>query len=257
MKNFFRRLWNEVGIYKAQHPLIRGMWFAGGRQFVRRPPTEEERFLLSLSLVGKTVYDVGANVGIMTLFFARSVGDSGKVVAFEPHPYSYHRLNRNLRVNRLANVVSLQCAVGDTATTLDLFQPSRHLSAATFDREKAENLKEGALIVHHVEVDSLDSLIARYQLPLPDMVKVDVEGFEVHVLRGAHETIQRCYPDWFIEIHRNINEEPTTPQIVEMLTTYSYRFYHVETQSVVTQETASSIRGGHIFAQFEGKSGAV
>ncbi|GIV18162.1 MAG: hypothetical protein KatS3mg022_3597 [Armatimonadota bacterium] len=257
MKDFLRRVWNEVGIYRAQHPLIRGMWFVGGRLFAGRPPTEEERFLLSLDLLGKTVYDVGANVGIMTLFFARSVGDSGRVVAFEPHPYSYRRLNRNLRVNRLSNVTSFQCAIGDTAAVLDLFQPSWHLSAATFDREKAVQLKEGALIIHQVEVDSLDSLIARYHLPLPDMVKVDVEGFEVHVLRGARETIQRCYPDWFIEIHRNVHGESTTSQVVEMLTTYSYQFYHVETQSVVTQETASSIRGGHVFAQFEGKSGVV
>lgn len=248
MRNWLRRIWNEVGIYKVRHPLINGMWFVGGRQFQSRQPTAEETFLMSLDLRDKVVYDIGANVGIMTLFFARSVGDGGTVVAFEPHPYSFHRLNRNIKVNRLRNVRALHVAVGEQKAQLELFQPSRHLSAATFDREKAVRMQEGNIIVHTVEVDTLDSLIACYQLPAPDMIKVDVEGFEVNVLLGASETIRRFKPAWFIEIHRDASESPTTQQVVKLLAPYGYQFFHVENQAGITEDIADTIRGGHLFA---------
>ena len=203
---------------------------------------------MSLDLKDRVVYDIGANVGIMSLFFAKSVGDSGTVVAFEPHPYSFHRLSRNIKVNRLRNVRALHVAVGEQRTHLELFQPSRHLSAATFDRERAVQMQEGDIIVHTVEVDTLDSLITRYQLPPPNMIKVDVEGFEVNVLLGAGETIRRFKPAWFIEIHRDVSETPTTQQVVRLLAPYGYQFFHVENHAGITEDIAETIRGGHLFA---------
>lgn len=247
MYNLLRRIWNEIGIYKARYPLIDGMWFVGGRIFRSRQPTDEDVFLMSLDLKGKVVYDIGASDGIMTLFFSRSVGDNGTVVAFEPHPYSFRRLKRNIKVNRLQNVRALQVAVGDQKMHLELFQPSRLLTAATFDREMAVQLNAGDLVLHTVEVDTLDSLIARYQLPLPSMVKVDVEGFENNVLLGALETIVRSKPNWLIEIHHDAMGNPKTQQVIKTLSSFKYRFYHVEGHVMVTEGLANSIRGGHLF----------
>lgn len=247
MKDWFRRVWNEVGVYKARHPLIRGMWFVGGRLFVARPMTSEEQFLASLPLKGQVVYDIGANVGVMTLFFAKAVGDNGQVVAFEPHPYSFRRLQRNVRMNRLSNVRMVNSAVGASSAQLELFQPSKHLSAATFDREKAIQLREGEIVVHVVKVEPLDGLISRYQLPSPNLIKVDVEGFENNVLLGAMTTIEECRPSWFIEIHCNAEGVATTQQVVETLSSFRYRFLHVESQQEVAENTVHTIRGGHLF----------
>jgi len=248
MEAWFRRIWNEIGVYKARHPLIGGMWFVGGKLFVAREATAEDVFLQSLDLKGKVVYDIGANVGVMTLFFAKAVGADGEVLAFEPHPYSFRRLCRNVKVNRLKHVRGFQKAVGNEPAKLELYQPSRHLSAATFDKERALGLREGDLVVHEVEVDTLDAYIHKHALPAPHLIKVDVEGFEVAVLLGAEETIQRWRPAWFIEIHTRGNGETTAPELVDMLTKRDYELFHVESQGVVHSETASALRGGHLYA---------
>lgn len=246
-----RRLWNAVGIYKARHPLITGMWFVGGRLFDRREPSPEEQFLIGLNLDGKTVYDVGAHVGLMTLFFARSVGSKGSVVAFEPHPYSYKRLLRNVRVNRLHHVRLVNKGAGDVPTMLVLHQPSRHSSGATLNGERAARLNEGRLLQYTVEIDTIDNMVKSLNLPPPDFVKIDVEGFEKHVLKGAMWTIEHNGPDFFIEIHRLADGTPTTRGVIEVLRAYNYTFYHVENGEHVDAHNCSHIRSGHIYAVCE------
>lgn len=243
-----RRLWNTVGIYKARHPLIVGMWVVGGRFFDKRAPTPEERFLMRLNFDGKTVYDVGANVGQMTLFFARAAGAAGFVVAFEPHPYSYKGLLRSVRVNRLRHVRLVNKGAGDAPTTLVLYQPSRHLSGATLNGERAARLNEGRLLQYTVEIDTIDNMVESLNLPLPDFVKIDVEGFEEHVLRGAIRTLEHNGPDFFIEIHRLADGTPTTAGVIGILRAYNYTFYHVESGGHIDAHNCSNIRGGHIFA---------
>ncbi len=247
-RDLLRSIWNTVGIYRAKHPLIAGMWFVGGRLFRARRPTEEEAFLLSRKWEGQVVYDVGANVGVMTLFFARAVGFGGHVVAFEPHPYSFKRLTRNVRVNRLHNVTLVNVGVGNKAEILTIFQPSRHLSGATLNGERAARLNEGELIRYEVQVDTMDNLISTLNLPVPQLIKIDVEGFEEQVLRGGSQTISRRRPELFIEIHPLADGTPTTGAMVSLLAPMGYRFYHVETARWFQADEHLSVRGGHIYA---------
>lgn len=242
-----RRIWSSVGIYKARHPLINGMWFVGGRHFRKREPTEEDRFLMSLELTGKVVYDIGANEGIMTLFFARAVGATGSVVAFEPHPYSFQRLSRNVGVNRMRNVRLVKKGAGEASAMLVLYQPSRHLSAATLNGERAARLDEGRLLEFSVEIDTLDNMVEVLSLPAPDFVKIDVEGFEEQVLKGALRTIERHRPAFFVEIHRLADGTLTTAKVIEILKAYGYTFYHVEDGENIDIDNCSHIRGGHIY----------
>ncbi len=247
LSSFVRRLWNTVGIYKAKHPLIGGMWFVGGKLFRARQPTEEERFLMGMECEGKVVYDIGANVGLMTLFFARSVGPTGYVVAFEPHPDSFRRLSRNVRVNRLRHVRLVNVGVGAETTALTLYQPSRHLSGAALTGGRVFQPDEGKPIEFTVQIDTLDNLVNRLELPAPDFVKVDVEGYEVQVLRGAMQTIQQHKPAFLIEIHRLAGDSPTTSKVIETLDAYGYTFYHVESGEYTSIDTCQNIRGGHIY----------
>ncbi|NSW78203.1 MAG: FkbM family methyltransferase [Chthonomonadetes bacterium] len=251
LSDFVRRLWNTVGIYKAKHPLITGMWFVGGKLFSARQPTEEERFLVGMECEGKVVYDIGANVGLMTLFFARAVGPTGYVVAFEPHPYSFRRLSRNVRVNRLRHVRLVNVGVGDETTSLILYQPSRHLSGAAFSGGRVFRPDEGQPIEFTVHVDTLDNLIKRFELPTPDYVKVDVEGYEVRVLRGAMQTIQQHKPAFFIEIHRLAGDMPTTGKVIEILDAYGYTFYHVVSGVHIGIDTCQDVRGGHLYCMHQ------
>lgn len=74
--------------------------------------TEEEKLFKRLDLKGKTVFDIGAFNGIFTLFFARAVGEKGKVVAFEPNPSLCKTIKENLLLNNFSNVEVMQVALG-------------------------------------------------------------------------------------------------------------------------------------------------
>lgn len=93
-------------VYTARSGLAKGMKLRGGFSFLPRPMPKEAPTLFKIadSLRGGVVYDIGANLGITTLFFARCVGENGSVIAFEPVAPIAERLKENLRLNQVRNV---------------------------------------------------------------------------------------------------------------------------------------------------------
>jgi FkbM family methyltransferase len=139
---------------------------------------------------GATMVDVGANVGTHTVPFARAVGEQGTVLAFEPQRWSFHLLCANVALNALSNVQCLRQALGDRAGSVAIPRLSPHESrnfgaVATLPAGNGED----------VACVTLDSL----ELPACDLIKIDVEGAEPQVLRGASATIARHRPVLFVE----------------------------------------------------------
>ena len=154
-------------------------------------------FLGSRIRSGMTVYDVGANRGQMALFFARTVGPSGRVVSFEPAPPTYASLRRNVSLNGVANVDARNVAVGDSdgwaAFHFESDRPTEgYLTSARRDLGGAASFV--------VQVRCLDSLLSEGSPP-PDVIKIDVEGAAPGVLRGARRLIARHGPSVYIELH--------------------------------------------------------
>lgn len=110
--------------HTIRYGLAKGMKRIGGISFLplNKKNSRESQFLKTLDLQNKIVYDVGAFEGIMTLFFARKVGE-GKVVAFEPNPQNFNMLKRNIEVNNLTNVLLCNYAIGNKDETIDLIVP--------------------------------------------------------------------------------------------------------------------------------------
>jgi FkbM family methyltransferase len=134
-------------------------------------------------------YDVGANIGVFTVEVARSLGPSGQVIAFEPAPGAFAILLRNIELNRLGNVTAIAVGLADVAGPRQLYlRPAINLGAASFVAQP------GTAPDAVVGLWRLDDLVARRRLPDPTVVKVDVEGFELRVLRGAVELIERARP---------------------------------------------------------------
>jgi FkbM family methyltransferase len=143
---------------------------------------EATRFLKN----GMVAVDVGANVGAFSLLASRLVGRDGKVLALEPVPENYRCLCRTLGLNRLANVAPFELAIGDTRGSLRLSlsdNPGGH--SAVLDRGD-----------QHIEVPmaTLDEVCAEQELERLDFLKIDVEGFEPEVVRGARESLARFRP---------------------------------------------------------------
>ncbi len=135
---------------------------------------------------GGVFMDIGANVGFFTLLAARRVGKGGQVHAFEPEPRTYAALRRNIALNRLTNVTAWQLALSDTAGTATLFPHAGGNSGAASLRP-LEN--SGPPVA--VELDTYDRLAAERGLPVPSLIKIDVEGAETKVIRGMTQLLSQ------------------------------------------------------------------
>jgi FkbM family methyltransferase len=147
-------------------------------------PNYEEAFkseLFGAIRPGDCVWDVGANVGYYTVKFCEAVPD-GQVVAFEPNPMSRDRLREALRARQ--NVTIRPEALGSAAGRLN-FSPGKDALGAT-SKVNPSGSGEGDIIV---VVERGDELINAGLVPMPNVIKIDTEGFEREVIEGISKTL--------------------------------------------------------------------
>ncbi|MDZ7787692.1 MAG: FkbM family methyltransferase [Halofilum sp. (in: g-proteobacteria)] len=145
---------------------------------------------------GDTAIDVGANVGIFTLQMARSVTSAGRVLAFEPHPLSISALRRNLALNHMTDEVEVhELALGETDCDMTITVPGTNQGSATL-RQRASNPENGI----NVPVRNFSHWIRQYGDPSAKIIKIDVEGFELSVLKGMAQYLEREAPVLLIEL---------------------------------------------------------
>jgi FkbM family methyltransferase len=131
---------------------------------------------------GMTFLDVGANFGYFTLLAASIVGAEGRVLAVEPSPYAYGRLSETVGVNSLNRVRVEQLGLSDSNGTLDLY-----VSASAFHSPTMSAGSGGEPVA--VPVRRLDDCLADWEAGTIDLMKLDVEGHEPFVLRGAGDAL--------------------------------------------------------------------
>lgn len=140
---------------------------------------------------GDCFVDVGANIGLMSVFASQCVGQTGKVIAFEAHPQTYDLLKYNIELNKAANIEPYAFALGDaqsTAVIYDNWDINRGGASLVIRNEGSQG--------HEVEVRTLDELLPDVD---PKLIKVDVEGFELQVLKGARNIIAAARPALIVE----------------------------------------------------------
>ena len=244
--------------YTVRHGLAKGLKRKGGLAFlpaaIASSPERvaEEGFLLKLELDGRTVYDVGGDQGIYTLFFASRVGDKGRVITFEPNPESHRRIVANVELNQFGNVDVRHLGLGAERGKLTFVFPEGEPARGSADaRIQAQLLQEKNPQTIEIEVNSLDSEVAAAALPPPDLVKIDVEGLEMDVLLGMKETLRLRRPKLFIEVHGADTEskDDNARRVVSFLLDAGYSVYHVESQQQITRANIETARQGHIYCE--------
>lgn len=153
-----------------------------------------QRIISQYVAVGDTVYDIGANIGYVSLSLAKSVGPSGKVIAFEPVPKNVECLQESIKINHLTNVQLFEVAASDQSGEAEI-RIADNLSTASLVWHR-NNPSATHLAIRTVQIDQLvDSGILDY----PRFVKIDVEGAEGSVLKGMQRTVAAAKPVLFIE----------------------------------------------------------
>ncbi|MGH3182556.1 MAG: FkbM family methyltransferase [Streptosporangiaceae bacterium] len=161
---------------------------------------------------GDCAFDIGAEVGLYSLFLAPLVGHTGHIVAFEPSGEAFERLLDNVRLNRARNIRPLRLALSDREGALNLYREGTGYAPTL--RDPAAILQNHT-VVEKVRVARGDALRPELRLPLPRALKIDVEGAEFSVLQGLRETLS--HPECVLvccEIHPRILPAGVTPETI-------------------------------------------
>ena len=195
-----RRIFGGTLVLDVKRSTTHALLYLDGERFV-----DERRLFTGLLRPGMSVVDVGANIGYYALMARQSVGPEGRVVCFEPEPTNAAELRRNIAESGFTNVTVVEAAVGGERGSAKLLLGLNGTLATG----------EGEIEVPVVTVDA--AMTSRV-----DLIKVDVEGFEGHVLRGAEGVIRADRPILFVEMHPGLVPDPST---IEWIVAFVRRYY--------------------------------
>ena len=172
------------GDYVARGVMYSGTW-----------EPEETTLLRSVTPSGGTFIDVGANIGYFSLLASRWVGPNGLVFALEPVTSTYSRLRRNIALNHAANVQALQLGASSRESTSAAI-------ALESDAGHSHLVRDGAAVGRHetISLTTIDALVERLGIARVDVLKIDVEGADFEVVRGAATTLSRFKPHVLMEV---------------------------------------------------------
>jgi FkbM family methyltransferase len=249
-----QRLFDNV-TYTVNHGILKGMrrrgglgwvpqWLAGGAE------TKEHEFFRSLDLKGKVVYDVGAFIGLFTML--ATAKQAARVICYEPMDRNRQRLVENLRLNRMDHVTVRPFGVGSGKATLNMSFDPLMPGGASVSEAIAAGIRSSAASVEKctINVTTLDADVAEQQLPAPDLIKIDIEGFELDALQGAAATLRACMPALYLEMHGETmsEKERKVAQIIRFLESAGYRnIQHVESGSRLTSANSREGATGHLY----------
>ncbi len=225
----------------------RGLRFdAAGANFDYLLGTNEltvQNALVDLIRPGNVVLDVGANVGFFTMIAARATGPSGIVLAFEPVADNADALEANARRNRFDHVRTHRIALADRTGEAEIILTD-HPGGATL--ASAGLRPPDARGRAEVPVARFDDLRDQHAVPAPDVIKIDVEGAEVQVLRGMEHTLRVDQPRLLIEVD-DADPEGCAQRLDEVVAFLSGCGYHYRLLAPAYPDAADRVR--HIVAE--------
>ena len=168
------------------------------------------------------IYDIGAFSGAYSIYLAHKVEQS-RVYSFEPTPQIFNELIKNIEAFGAKNITAMNIAISDHIgrqhfyVSSDFARSSFYLSNAAWEnREITQSIE--------VNCETIDHLVESGRLPPPDIIKIDVEGHEYEVVRGAEKTISRFMPMIFYEPHGTPEVATSEIETRSLLSKYGYEF---------------------------------
>ena len=174
----------------------------------------EFRVLSRLVSPGNYIAEIGANVGAHTVRLAKLIGLDGRVTAFEPQPVLFQALAGTIALNSLMNVDCFPFALGKNKEQI-MFPSIDYRRPNNFGGLSLLDLKEGGAKIY---IEKFDTVYLHETL---DFLKIDVEGMELEVLKGAKSSIQRHQPILYVE---NDNQEKSS-SLIKWIFDAGYRLW--------------------------------
>ena len=178
--------------------------------------------LYSLINENDNIIDVGTNIGSTILQFTNLSGEESRIIGFEPDPVNFKNCQKNISLNKFKNIQVFSEGLGNEKGSFQLIvdEPSnRGMNRVSIENQPG---KSSAMI----NIETLDSIINREKINRINIVKIDVEGFEMNVLKGAVKLVESQSPIFFIEIDDN-NLKKAGSSSLELITFLIQMKYHI------------------------------
>lgn len=156
---------------------------------------------------GTTVIDIGANIGEWSLPMARSIGEEGRLISFEPIPYLCDSVNKTFRINGIFHARCFPIAISNKIGNAKLFmncgkEEILNIGASSIEGPPSENST-----TIEVQTATLDEFISIHKVDRISFIKIDVEGHEYAVIEGAVQTLSTHRPVLTIEVGNESSEK--------------------------------------------------
>lgn len=171
-----------------------------------------------------TVLDIGANIGMTALDFAKKV-PAGSVICFEPSLSNFTRLNENISLNDYKNIITSNTGIGSVAGQFKLFNV---VDSNPGMKRILTDADPGNFESETITVDTLESQLEKLNIDGVHAIKIDVEGFEMEVLKSATALLKKFKPILFIELDDNNlkDQHSSALQLIKHLIGLEYKIYN-------------------------------
>ena len=176
------------------------------------PEQDDFDFLISCISDGDVFMDIGANVGVVSLYVNRQIPQVGAIYSFEPLPPTYEQLKHNIFLNEnMDKIHTFNIGLSDKKGNFDFYLPGADEAASMqpnmdeyYMRECINGIYTGKKKIEKIscEVDTLDSFVVMHNIEKVDVIKIDTEGNEYAVLRGGANVLRKCTPLIYAEMLR-------------------------------------------------------
>src|SRR3990172_4145951 len=151
---------------------------------------------------GMTCIDIGGNIGYYVLLERKLVGKDGKIIAIEPYHKNFQYLEKNIKLQNTENILAFNFACGDKEGKVPFYINKKSNGCQVIREDvKLPDLSKGTLT--EVPIKTLDSIVDELKLDRVDFVRMDAEGYELHILRGLKKTLANFKPIISLELHKH------------------------------------------------------
>jgi FkbM family methyltransferase len=183
---------------------------------------------------GDNIFDIGANIGYLSLIFARATGNNGKVLSFEPEEKNFNDLVENITLNNWTNIEPIKLAISNNKSQLKLFKSKDNNKGSHSTIFNPDILDEDYELV---ETITIDEFIEIKSITKIDIIKIDVEGAEYEVLDGMNRILSEIKPIIIMEINDPIQEKRniSSRDLKEKIINYGYHCFNLTEDSQLVQ----------------------
>jgi len=211
---FLEDRWRVSGVIEMEFDKVKFKYFSRADDsladilFYRKKYAEDADIKAFVAMVAKAkvVFDIGANTGLYSVIGA-AVNPGSKIYSFEPHPANCKRLRKNIEVNGIRNVTVVEKAAGDIDSGIKFFVPESGgiIDTSSALRDFSESTYRGRIAWRSIIVTqtALDNFVAANSIDRIDLMKIDVEGYELSVFEGAKDSLKKFKPVIICEIFLN------------------------------------------------------